>query len=307
LCAAADHGIVTASSIIGAGRLCGRRQMPDRGEAGGDSRIFEREMMRFSTTTLGGLVLVVSATPAFAQETAPPPAITVNGTAALVSDYRFRGVSQTDRNAAIQGSITVTHQSGVYVSVWGSSVDDYVTVAGTGHQEIDLIGGYKKVVGGTTFDIGALYYVYPKTHPTGDMSSSDFLEPYADISHTFGPLTSKVTVNYAFKQKALTLDQGASGVLRKRDNVYLAGDFSAGIPKTPIGLIAHVGHSFGPSWLATDSTGKKGYTDWALGATATYKVLTLGVSYVDTDARFVTGGGRNVSKGGVVASLGVAF
>ena len=263
--------------------------------------------MRFSTTTLGGLLLVVSATPAFAQETAPPPAITVNGTAALVSDYRFRGVSQTDRNAAIQGSITVTHQSGVYVSVWGSSVDDYVTVAGTGHQEIDLIGGYKKVVGGTTFDIGALYYVYPKTHPTGDMSSSDFLEPYADISHTFGPLTSKVTVNYAFKQKALTLDQGASGVLRKRDNVYLAGDFSAGIPKTPLGLIAHVGHSFGPSWLATDSTGKKGYTDWALGATATYKVLTLGVSYVDTDARFVTGGGRNVSKGGVVASLGVAF
>ncbi len=75
--------------------------------------------MRFSTVTLGALMLAASATPAFAQDapTAPPPPVTINATAAVVTDYRFRGVSQTDNNAAIQGSITVTHTSGFYVSV----------------------------------------------------------------------------------------------------------------------------------------------------------------------------------------------
>ena len=158
-----------------------------------------------------------------------------------------------------------------------------------------------------TFDIGALYYFYPKTKAAGDFTSSDFIEPYADISYTYGPVTGKVTVNYAPKQKALTLDQGQSGTLKKRDNVYLAGDFSAAIPKTPLGLTAHIAHSFGPSWLATDFNGKKGYTDWGLGATLTYKALTLGVQYVDTDADFFSPSGKKISKGGVVASLGVSF
>ncbi|MFA6123824.1 MAG: TorF family putative porin [Sphingomonas sp.] len=262
--------------------------------------------MRFSTTTLGALLIAASATPAFAQETAPPPPITVNATAAVVTDYRFRGISQTDNNAAIQGSITLTHKSGFYVSVWGSSVDDYVTVAGTGHQEIDIIGGYSHTFGGIKLDGGVLYYFYPKTKLAGDRSSSDFFEPYVDVSTTLGPVTAKATVNYAPTQKALALDQGASGTLKKRDNVYTAGDFTVAIPKTPFGLTAHVAHSFGPSWLATDSTGKKGYTDWALGATATYKVLTLGVSYVDTDAKFLSAT-KNVSKSGVVATLTASF
>jgi len=260
--------------------------------------------MRFSTLSLGALMLAATATPAFADDAAPPPAFTINGSATVVTDYRFRGISQTDRNAAIQGSITVTHESGFYVSVWGSSVDDYVTWAGTGHQEIDLIGGFKKTVSGTTFDVGALYYFYPKTHPAGDISSSDFIEPYASIAHTFGPVTGKVTVNYAPKQKALKLDQGAFGaLLPKEDNVYLAGDLSATIPNTPIGLTAHVGHTWGPSWL---SIGKE-YTDWSLGATVTWKALTFGVSYVDTDGDFITPSGKNASKGGVVGSIGVSF
>ncbi len=261
--------------------------------------------MRFSTLSLGGLLLVATAVPAFADDAAPPPAITINGGATVVSDYRFRGVSQTDKNVAIQGSLTLTHQSGFYVSVWGSSVDSYVTASLAGHQEIDLIAGFKKTVGGTTFDVGALYYVYPKTKFAGDKSASDFIEPYFSISHTFGPLTAKGTINYAPKQKALALDQ----ISPARSNVYLAGDLSASIPKTPIGLTAHLGHSFGPSWLATDFNGKKGYTDWALGATVTYKVLTFGLSYVDTDADFRNGliPTRKISNAGIVASVGVSF
>lgn len=65
--------------------------------------------MRFSTILLGGLSLV-AATPAFAQdsgsETAPPSPITISGSAAILTDYRLRGISQTNKNAAIQGALT---------------------------------------------------------------------------------------------------------------------------------------------------------------------------------------------------------
>lgn len=283
--------------------------------------------MRFSTLGLGALALGL-ATPALADPkpagpadpatapapadpappadggpTAPPPAITINGTATLISDYRFRGISQTNLQPAIQGSITVTHESGFYASVWSSSTSGYVTQSGTGSQEIDLIAGFKKSTNGFTLDAGLLYYVYPRSRPAGDRSKADFFEPYADVSYIIGPVTAKVTVNYAPKQKALALDQGQSGLLRKNDNVYLAGDLSASIPNTPLGLTAHLGHTWGPSWL---SLGKE-YTDYGFGATLTYKQLVFGVSYIDTDGAFILANGKNAARSGVVASVGVSF
>lgn len=262
--------------------------------------------MRFSMISLGALALA-SATPALAQdETEPAPAITINGSATVVSDYRFRGISQTDQNFAVQGGITVSHESGFYVSVWGSSIDDYVTVHGTPNQEIDLIAGWKKSFDGATVDVGFVYYVYPGTRPgfTGDDSASDFIEPYVALSYAIGPVTAKGTLAYAPKQKALAIDQGLTGLFDDEDNVYLAGDLSAAIPDTPISLTAHLGHTWGPSWLSgpTDE-----YTDWSLGAAVTWKALTLGVSYVDTDTFFITPTGKDAAEGGVVFSLGASF
>lgn len=257
--------------------------------------------MRFSMITLGGLMLA-AATPAMAQdETEPAPAITVNGSATVVSDYRFRGISQTDLNFAVQGSITVSHESGFYASVWGSSIDNYVTAHGTPNQEIDLIAGFKKSFDGVTIDVGALYYVYPGTRPgfPGDTTASDFIEPYAALSYAIGPVTAKATVNYAPKQKALALNQ----VGPKQDNLYLAGDLSVAIPETPVSLTAHLGHTWGPSWLSIGNE----YTDWSLGASFTVKSLTFGAQYVDTDGAFITPSGKNASKGGFVGSVSVSF
>lgn len=235
--------------------------------------------------------------------TAPPPAFTINGSVTLVSDYRFRGISQTNLQPAIQGSLTVTHSSGFYASVWSSSTSGYVTFSGTGSQEIDAIVGFKKTYSGVTFDAGVLYYIYPRSRPAGDRSKADFFEPYADIAYTYGPVTAKVTVNYAPKQKALALDQGQTGLFKNNDNVYLAGDLSASIPKTPLGLTAHLGHTWGPSWLALG----KEYTDYGFGATLTYKQLVFGVSYVDTDGTFTLANGKNAARSGVVVSLGASF
>ncbi len=258
--------------------------------------------MRTSFGPLLGLALVTLSTPAFAEDATETPAITINGGVSVVSDYRFRGISQTDRNFALQGSITLTHKSGAYASVWGSSVDDYVTASTQGHQELDLILGYKKTFGGTTVDVGTVYYVYPKSKLPGDVSSSNYFEPYLAVSQAIGPVTAKATINFAPKQKALALNQ----IGPKQDNLYLAGDLSAAIPNTPISLSAHIGHSKGPSWLATTGRGNS-YTDWGIGASVTHKALSFGVQYVDTNTTFFTPSGKDAGKGGVVFTLGASF
>ncbi|RZM23354.1 MAG: hypothetical protein EOP67_48585, partial [Sphingomonas sp.] len=118
--------------------------------------------MRFTTILLGGVALA-AATPAFAQDeaTAPPKEVTVSGSVGLVSDYRFRGVSQSDENLAVQGGITIAHKSGLYIGTWGSNLAGWGTFGGA-NMELDLIAGYKLPVGGGgTLDVGATWYMYP--------------------------------------------------------------------------------------------------------------------------------------------------
>jgi uncharacterized protein (TIGR02001 family) len=232
---------------------------------------------------------LLSMDPAKAQS--PDGEFSVTGGATLVSDYRYRGISQSDRRLALQGSFTLAHESGVYGSLWSSSIEDYV--ANGADVEIDFILGYRRTFGGTAIDGGLLYYHYPGS---GGIDS-DFFEPYLSIAHTFGPVTAKVSANYAPSQSAI-----ATGG-RDRDNLYLGGDLSASVPGTPVSLSAHIGHSFGPSYLTIADE----YTDWSLGASAIWRHVTLGLTYVDTDGAFPTPSGRNASGAGVVASAGVSF
>jgi uncharacterized protein (TIGR02001 family) len=223
---------------------------------------------------------------------APASDFTISGGATLVSDYRFRGISQTNKRPAVQGTFGITHASGFYASIWGSSIDDYV--ASGADQEIDLIAGYKTTVGGTTFDVGATYYVYPDGCCGVD---TDFIEPYVAVTHSFGGVSAKVLAAYAPKQSALSIGSG------DEDNFYLAGDLSGTIPTTGIAVTGHLGHSFGPSYLTIG----KGYTDWSIGASYAVKNLSFGLAYVDTNKSLFAPSGRNIAKAGVVASVGVAF
>ncbi len=248
--------------------------------------------MRKSILGLSAVALAVLSVPAFAQDEAAP-ALTVTGSAAVVSDYRFRGISQSDKRFALQGGLTVTHESGFYVSTWGSSIDDYV--AAGSDQELDLIAGYSRTFGAATVDVGVLYYYYPGSGG----ANTDFVEPYASIKGTFGPATAKLSAAYAPKSRALSVDGG----LTREDNLYVAGDLAASVPNTPLGVSAHLGHSFGPSYLTIGDE----YADWSVGATYTWSHLTFGVSYVDTDKSLYSPSGRNISKAGVVGSITASF
>ena len=253
-------------------------------------------MVSVNTTAVFAGFTLLFVVPAVAQD-APASPITITGGAALTSDYRFRGLSQTDKRFAVQGTATVAHSSGLYASFWGSSIDDYI--ANGGDAEIDLSAGYKKTIDGTTVDGGVLYYYYPGS---GGINS-DFFEPYINASHTFGPVGVKVGGNFAWKQHGLSLPTKA-----RAGGAYVYGELSAAIPTTGLTVTGHLGHSFVKNYITFGSH----YTDWSVTAAYTYKAFTISAAYVDTDHDFPSyplGGGRNrdISKGGFVGAVSVAF
>ncbi|GAA4767284.1 hypothetical protein GCM10023219_11100 [Stakelama sediminis] len=269
--------------------------------------MYERDTMRFSILTAGVLLAAATATPAMAQDTAPPSPITVSGSVTLVSDYRFRGFTQNGENPAIQGGITVTHESGLYVGTWGSSINF------AGNTEVDLFAGYSHDLGGgLSIDGGLLYYLYPKK----GRYATDFFEPYVNLSGTYGPVTGKVGVNFAWKQDALGNQSDFSRPAgAKSSSTYMHGEVDVAIPNTPITLSGHAGHA----WSDSFPGGYSGEVwDYSIGASATYKMLTFGVSYVNTDEPNVAyndayrGSGSNWKEdlgadGAVVFSLGASF
>ncbi|MBB3693744.1 TorF family putative porin [Sphingomonas sp. BK580] len=243
--------------------------------------------LRLAAALLGAGLAV----PAAAQDTAPPKPVTVSGSVGLVSDYRFRGVSQSDENLAVQGGFTIAHESGVYIGTWGSNLAGWGTFGGA-NMELDLIAGYKFPVGGGTLDVGATWYMYP-----GGFDNTDFIEPYAKLSGTLGPASLTAGVAYAPKQEALGSwylygTSAANGVYDrpgdKNDNLYVWGDVAAAIPNTGLTAKAHIGASkgnkgLGPFATSVAPTGE--YVDWMLGADYAIPTtpLTLGVAYIDTN------------------------
>jgi hypothetical protein len=274
-------------------------------------------------THIAVAALLVTATPALAQE-GPPQEFAVAGSAAIVSDYRFRGVSQTDKGMAVQAGVTVTHESGFYAGVWASNLAGWGTFGGS-NTELDLSGGYAAQIGGAKVDVGLTWYMYP-----GGADVTDFAEPYVKVSATLGPVGALIGAAYAPQQRALgrwyfSGADAASGIYNapgdKEDNLYLWTDASVGLPGTPVTLKGHLGHSWGnpglgPNGTSVAPTGR--YWDWSLGGEAAIGPLTLGLSYVDTsisaaDAAYLqpnfasTKDGSTIAGATVVVSLSASF
>ena len=241
-----------------------------------------------AATILAGSAL--ASAPAFAQdEEEATPAINISGNVALTTDYRFRGVSLSAGDLALQGGFDIVHESGFYVGTWGSSIQ-----GGTpyGEVEVDLYGGWTGAVAeGVTVDVGLLYYMYPTTDdPLNLDPDTDYFEPYASVATTVGPVGATVGVAYAWEQDSL----GGN------DNLYLYTDFSLAVPGTPVTASAHLGYTDGvlaPDNLAETAAGNPVLTDyddsgldWSLGLTAAvYDGLSVGVTYVGVQGRNIDG------------------
>jgi uncharacterized protein (TIGR02001 family) len=242
--------------------------------------------------TLAAASLFTTA-PLLAQESdEATSSIAVTGSVGVVTDYRFRGVSLSGGDPAIQGGFTLTHDSGFYAGTWGSSIDD----GGSdiyGDVELDLFVGWSGSLSDAVgLDVGVLYYAYP-TNAAG--VDAEYVEPYATLSSTLGPVQAKLGVAYAWEQDSL----GGN------DNLYVFTKLSAGIPNTPITLNAGLGYTDGalaPPLLAgtADDTG----FDWTLGASATLLGnVSLGVAYTGVEGPSIDG----FTDDAIVGSVTVTF
>ncbi len=181
----------------------------------------------------------------------------------LVSDYAYRGSSQTDERPALQGGFDYAHDSGLYAGVWGSNVSWLSDSNPNVHNslELDIYGGYKGTIGAIGYDVGLLQYYYPGSYPKG-FNSPDTLEGYIGLSWEF--LSFKYS--YAFTDLFGYDRSDGSQYYDLGAAVDVGGGFT---------LAAHVGYS--------DIKGEDDYTDWKLGVTKEFGGFNFGLHYVDTD------------------------
>jgi uncharacterized protein (TIGR02001 family) len=266
--------------------------------------------MRLSMISLAALALA-GAAPAFAQDTDVPPAVKVTGGVTLTSEYRFRGLTQSDEDPAVQGTININHESGFYVGAFASSIDgsgDTPLLTGYGDVEIDFYGGFTKTLdNGLGVDVGLLYYFYADAN---DGVNTDFFEPYAAITYTIGPVSTKLGAAYAWGgQDGLAGFDPNGG---NDDNIYGYFDAAVAIPTTPVTLKGHVGYSDGSLSAANPGGSTPGsdgsYIDWSVTAEAVGGPLKVGVSYVDTDITNDFGFAQSLGRGSTVLGyVGFSF
>ena len=207
-------------------------------------------------------IAVAGAAQAAYADTAPTPEFTVTGSAAFVTDYKFRGISNTNARPTAQASITVTDKSGFYVSAWGSG-----SSLNNG-SEIDIYGGYAHTFkDGITLDGGVYGYLYP------NFSQDNAYELYADASKSFGPVGVKVGVNWAPAQSYFTYWGTATHY-----NLYEYGELTYTPTALPaLSLHGHLGHTGGGFDYP------KQYIDYTVGVSYKWKNLTFDVSGVGTN------------------------
>jgi len=204
------------------------------------------------TTSLSSLV-TASLIIGLASTSTPTQAVELSGDITFTSDYAFRGISQTDEAPAIQGGLSLTDESGFYLSVWGSSVD----FGGQGTLEFDVMLGWSGAINEEwSVDVGVMRYGYPNT----EFAGSNFYELYGSLSYqafTFG-----LAYSDDYYANAGTY-------------FYLYGGYSYALTDN-LALDLHVGQN-----ESDDSSAS--YLDWSIGLSTEVLGAGLSLAYVDTD------------------------
>lgn len=236
--------------------------------------------MSIKATSLGAASLLAAAVfagPALADgmpsrgriaEAPAPRTCTTAGNVGLTSDYVFRGISQSNQEAAVQGGVDFTCGNW-YFGVWASSINFFQE----GTAEVDIYGGYKFTHGRFAFDVGVIYYAYPGIDSGLD---ADYVEVKGGVSTEVwkgGTLGGTVfySPEYTFNTGSVTT---------------LEGSLSQALPK--VGMFSPtlsilVGRSF------FHDEDDFSYTYWNAGLTLGFlEKWSLDLRYWDSDNEFFT-------------------
>ena len=243
--------------------------------------------------TILAMVLLAVGGGAWAQnQTQAPkaePEYTLSYNVGVVTDYRYRGISQSRLDPALQGGIDFAHKSGLYLGTWASTIKWIKDAGGSGDVEWDVYGGYKGTAGPVGYDVGVLRYEYPdnKLHPDANTT-----ELY--VAGTVGPATLKysdsVTNLFGFA------DSKNSGYLDLSATFDLGNGYSA---------VPHVGHQ------TVKNNGGFSYTDYSLTLGKDFgNGISVSAAAVGTDASktaYVTPSGKFTGRSALVLGAKYSF
>jgi uncharacterized protein (TIGR02001 family) len=261
-----------------------------------------------SCVALGNLAVAQTAAPAAPADPGP---LTAN--VSLTSDYRYRGISQSNLQPAIQGGFDYAHSSGFYIGNWNSSISwisDAASASGNSASapiEMDFYAGYKyEWSKGFTADVGILQYYYPTSGATGFITNPNTTELYAAQNFTFDSVTGYLKFSYA----ATTLFGFSNSV--GSNYTDLTVNYDTGV--WGLTLNAHAGYQYvagTASGASVSNNSLYSYTDWKLGVTKDFgSGLTLGVAYLGTNAKkgsYVNPQGKALGGDTVLATLTKTF
>lgn len=220
--------------------------------------------------SLFALALAACALPVLAEEAAPADPLSFN--LGVFSEYRYRGISQTRLQPALQAGADYVDPSGFYVGTWASTIKWIKDAGGDAQVEIDLYGGYKKEVApGLTLDVGVLQYYYPsnKLGKVAGFVNADTFELYGALS--YGPVTAKYS--HSTSNLFATPNSKNSGYLDVTANFDLAAYGFEGVTLSP-----HIGHQ------TVKKNAAASYTDYSLTLAKDFSGLVLSGAVIGTDA-----------------------
>ncbi len=225
---------------------------------------------------------------------------TFTGNISFVSDYRFRGISQTMRQPAVQGGLDYSHASGIYLGTWASNVDGTTHFYNNTSMEWDFYGGYKNkpfpcCLPDFSYNFGLLYYYYPggRAHVPKNVRYNT-CEYYLEFSYKwfsiklwesltdyFGVNSDNPPTNYQ-KQKTDRPNGSSRGSTYIEANATFAlwekvcwGCLDGG----KLSLLLHVGH------LNVRNYEHLSYTEWRVTLTQEFDWFNVFLSYVGTNAK----------------------
>jgi uncharacterized protein (TIGR02001 family) len=201
----------------------------------------------------------------------------VSANIGFVSDYRYRGISQTEKKPALQGGFDYAHASGAYLGVWASNVSWIKD--GKSSLEADIYGGFAGEAAGVGYDFGLLQYTYPGGKVDG-ATDPNTLEAY--IGTGWGPLSVKYS-------HSLT---NLFGFDDSKGSWYLEAGLEYELG--PVTLEAHAGRQKIKNHF--------GYSDYKLGASTEFAGFDFGLHYVKTNIKE-----DSYAEGGVVFSIARSF
>jgi uncharacterized protein (TIGR02001 family) len=253
-----------------------------------------------------GAAILIGAALASSTSVNAQDKLSLTGNAAVVSDYRYRGITQTTFKPAVQVGADLALPNGLYLGAWATNIKwikDYGaidfknqgTVGIKGGTEVDIYGGYKaEITKGLVGDIGLLRYQYP-----GNSLVKHSGYDNANTTEVYGALSvGPATLKYSRSTTNLfgNIDSKGSGYL----DLSASFDMGNGWTVSP-----HVGRQT----IANSPAGN--YVDISLGVTKDISGLLIGLTYITVDAKdegfYQTFDGKFQGKSGVVLSAKYNF